>query len=653
MARPTSVVNIAVRAIDQTKAGLTTPIKNIQDLQSSLNKLKPAAIAVGGALTAAFAATAKSLIDTRQKMVEFSDRIGISVSALSSLKFAAEQNGVAFSALQTSLQRMVRRVSEASMGTGEAVKALDELGVSAQEIAKLRPEAQFQAIARAFDGIEDPGRRAAIAMKLFDTEGVQLLQILAGGSEGLERMQAQAAALGITMSDQTARGVQRMNESLGILKAGLVGIVNQFLEGFLPALNAINQPAATSGLTAIQDTMRFIGEQIGNAITGFQLLFDIVSRVLGNIGLAVETVAKLVADTFVGAFRVAVAGMEQSFAGLINFIIDQINGLASKVPAKLRGFLGLDNAQIPKLQVDTSDFQKASDALSQSIQGNISDIQVYFEVTKQNFREIGQQFDALGQSAMRAQNQGLSGTQITIPSAPGVIAGPEVPQIPPTPEGITQVQESIAQTQVAMTDLSQTVSSGLGGALGAVFSGAQKAGEAFRQMGASILGSIGQIIGQMIVLGITQKTFNVATAATLKAAQAGAQAGYAAMLPTLSTAATLSAIATGGASLSAAAGVPIAVASNNAIVTAVSGLFSGLAKGAGLAGQAHDGLTMVPREGTYLLDEGERVLSAQQNADLIEFMGQSKTQINLTLDGAVLGSVITNLFDRGLVEARA
>ena len=54
-----------------------------------------------------------------------------------------------------------------------------------------------------------------------------------------------------------------------------------------------------------------------------------------------------------------------------------------------------------------------------------------------------------------------------------------------------------------------------------------------------------------------------------------------------------------------------------------------------------------------LLDEGERVLSAQQNADLIEFMGQSKTQINLTLDGAVLGSVITNLFDRGLVEARS
>jgi hypothetical protein len=40
-------------------------------------------------------------------------------------------------------------------------------------------------------------------------------------------------------------------------------------------------------------------------------------------------------------------------------------------------------------------------------------------------------------------------------------------------------------------------------------------------------------------------------------------------------------------------------------------------------GQAHDGMTNVPKEGSYLLDGGERVLSGEQNTDLQNFMEDS------------------------------
>ena len=35
---------------------------------------------------------------------------------------------------------------------------------------------------------------------------------------------------------------------------------------------------------------------------------------------------------------------------------------------------------------------------------------------------------------------------------------------------------------------------------------------------------------------------------------------------------------------------------------------------------AHDGITEIPQEGTWLLQKGERVLSAQQNADFTNYM---------------------------------
>lgn len=41
-------------------------------------------------------------------------------------------------------------------------------------------------------------------------------------------------------------------------------------------------------------------------------------------------------------------------------------------------------------------------------------------------------------------------------------------------------------------------------------------------------------------------------------------------------------------------------------------------------GQAHAGMTRIPREGTYMLDGGERVLSPQQNEDLTSFLNNVK-----------------------------
>jgi hypothetical protein len=64
---------------------------------------------------------------------------------------------------------------------------------------------------------------------------------------------------------------------------------------------------------------------------------------------------------------------------------------------------------------------------------------------------------------------------------------------------------------------------------------------------------------------------------------------------------------------------PAMAAANAAIASA--GYASGAASGAGLgAGIAHGGMTNVPKEATYLLDKGERVLSPNQNSDFTNFI---------------------------------
>ena len=79
--------------------------------------------------------------------------------------------------------------------------------------------------------------------------------------------------------------------------------------------------------------------------------------------------------------------------------------------------------------------------------------------------------------------------------------------------------------------------------------------------------------------------------------------------------------------------------------TAAAGA-AGAATGAGIAGVAHDGLGFVPREGTFLLDKGERVLSPNQNKDLTGFLnggGGAPVIINKVsiLEGASIDEALT------------
>lgn len=57
-----------------------------------------------------------------------------------------------------------------------------------------------------------------------------------------------------------------------------------------------------------------------------------------------------------------------------------------------------------------------------------------------------------------------------------------------------------------------------------------------------------------------------------------------------------------------------------ATVAAETASIIGNIKAIGLTGMAHNGIDNIPREGTWLLDGGERVLNPQQNKDLTNYL---------------------------------
>ena len=217
---------------------------------------------LGGTMAAAVSALA---LATRQglksvdDLAKASDKLGLTTEALQGLRRAAELTGVASNTLDMGIQRMTRRVSEAAKGTGEAKDALLELGLSAQRLNQLSPDKQFQAIARAMGDVTNQSDRVRLSMRLFDSEGVALVNTLKLGEQGLQDIQREIEAYGLGISRVDAAKVERANDAFSRASAILGGIGQQLAVEVAPLLEIITNRFLESAKS---------GNLVGRAVDG-------------------------------------------------------------------------------------------------------------------------------------------------------------------------------------------------------------------------------------------------------------------------------------------------------------------------------------------------------------------------------------------------
>lgn len=198
--------------------------KSANNVDRALNSVKRAA----GALVSAFAVggfahIVKTHIEVADKIQKLGLRLGETTEALSEYRFVAARSGVEFDALATAFQRQTRRIAEAAAGTGEAKKALQELNIDVQKLANLSPAQQFEILAEAIAGVESESRKVALAQKLWDSEGVKLLQVVKSGSAAIADMREQARQLGHSLSQEQANAAAEAADRMTDLSFAMEG----------------------------------------------------------------------------------------------------------------------------------------------------------------------------------------------------------------------------------------------------------------------------------------------------------------------------------------------------------------------------------------------------------------------------------------------
>lgn len=200
--------------------------------------------AVGAAVGVAFAVSAiKNLIsetiDLGDKLGKLSSRLGTNVAELDKLRQVAELNGVAFNTLTMGLQRMTRRVSQAADGSGEAKDALIALGISAKDLNRLAPEEQFRVIAEKLSKVTNQADKVRLAFKLFDSEGVSLIQTMDGLDEQLSKVNSNWTPEKVKAAEAFNDTITRMKEEFTKLATDVIPPLLKVLKPFADLVEAI------------------------------------------------------------------------------------------------------------------------------------------------------------------------------------------------------------------------------------------------------------------------------------------------------------------------------------------------------------------------------------------------------------------------------
>jgi len=334
------------------KADLSGRFRN---MRTEVGQFGRRAVFAGAAAAGSLFALTNSTASLGDEVAKTGDKIGINLGTFQELRYAAERSGVATASFDSSLERFVKRLGEARSETGAAKKAYEELGLSATELSQLDPDDALAQVADRLDAVENHAQKVALAAQLFGREGVSMLNMLRGGSAGLQQLQADARRTGYVLSEEAARDAETFKDRLLDAQLGLQGMKNTIGAALMPAVSNMmrdlsrwmGENRAQVQAFATEFGQRFraavpIIVSLAQGVAAGAAAFGSVTKALANVVGGFDNLGIILAGLFALKPVLAILGLGQALFTAGAAVI----GLAGGLPAIAAGIKAVSLAMM-------------------------------------------------------------------------------------------------------------------------------------------------------------------------------------------------------------------------------------------------------------------------------------------------------------------
>lgn len=315
--------------------------------------------AAGAAITASAAGIAllKSTSDQVTETERWAKSLRVSTQELLAWQFAAEKAGVTGDNISDIFKDIGDKIGDAVLNkSGEAVDALNALGLSAEKLSKISPDKQLMAIGEALGKINTNSEKINILESL-GNDLSKLLPLFDNNNQKLNQFIQLAKDYGIAPDPKSINDLVKINEIFQDLEAQASGLKVEIASG----LAKVDLKPLQKGLDDLKQT--FTDPAV---LQGISELVGGVASLVGWLGKAASELGRLV-ENFQGGQKVAA-----------NASSVEIQRRIKNLEADLgdQGFL----AGINRIGMDTDGKQKELKELRQRL-ASLNDFQTSLPVT--------------------------------------------------------------------------------------------------------------------------------------------------------------------------------------------------------------------------------------------------------------------------------
>ena len=263
--------------------GLNKLDRQATGLQGNFGRLKGMAGGLGSALgsvvpaigIAGLASLGKKAIDAADNLNDLRQKTGVSVESLSRFGAAANDAGSNLEEVGKSMGKLAKGIVDPASKANEALKSMGLSSLDASGKIKSIDSVMLD-VADKFSKMPDGAQKAALAMDLFGKSGMNLIPMLNGGRDSLEKYKA-------TMSTDMAEASDKFNDSINEIGRSIAGPFNQSITALLPTITKLAEgiAAVAIGFSELPEPLQAIIGAVGGLAAAFVVLAPAINAIIG------------------------------------------------------------------------------------------------------------------------------------------------------------------------------------------------------------------------------------------------------------------------------------------------------------------------------------------------------------------------------------
>jgi len=312
-------------AVDATRAAFSSVDKRLSGLSRAVSGTTGKLLALAG--VGGFGYLIKQSLAWSDELGKMSDRLNIATESIAAFQLQATLTGTSAETVNSSIERMTKRLGEAAQGTGAARKQLELMNLDVQALAGMKADEAYLQIAESISKMDTQTERAAATAAIFGREGIKMINMLEQGRGGFLAARKEAEDLGIALNRVDAAKVEMANDAWARAQTVIKGIANRITVSLAPLMKVL----ADRFTQASKDARNW-------GVSAFDA-FDIVANAVG-----------FVADAFRG-LEVVWKTLEFVFKGMVSGILLDLDILQQNLVKIANVLPGIDikpNAELTK-----------------------------------------------------------------------------------------------------------------------------------------------------------------------------------------------------------------------------------------------------------------------------------------------------------------